>query len=155
MAITKTTSDYRTWAIDINHYTPEETQEYINSISSWDSSEVKIIMISFVDKIVSINGIPAFSSDTDLKSKFEETVGPFEYNSDRNRVAFIGYYADRDTAEVVYDAHPLDPNPRNTKHTGEEFERLFAPIFTWWKDNMLAVIDDSLNNPANAQATFD
>lgn len=138
----KTTNDYRSWGIDATKYTPEEVLEYVNSIPSWDNTEVKIIMIAFVDKVVSINGIPAFSGKD--ASAFTEIVKSFEYNSEGNRVAFIAYYADRDTAEVVYDSHPLDPCPRNTKHSGEEFAKLFEPIFNWWKNYNVEYLNESI-----------
>ena len=151
----KTTDDYRTWAIDGNHEAPEELLEYVKEISDWNDSEVKIILINMIDKVVAVNGLPAFSSDSAWKASFIETVAPFEYNSDNNRVSFVNYYSDRDIAEVMYDAHPLDPHPRNTKHSGEELQALFKSIFTWWKSNIIENISYQITDPSTAQPTFD
>ena len=155
MPVTNTTADYRSWTIDSNDHEPAEVLTYINAISAWNNAEVKSIMINFVDKVVAINGLPAFPSTDSLLSSFDSTVSPFEYNSENSRVKFIGYYSDRDIVEVMYDAHPLDPPPRNSRHSGAEFSALFESIFTWWKESAVAHLNYLITSPAFAEPTFD
>ena len=137
MAITRTTSDYRSWLIQSKAGTPEEFIEYISGITSWDDDEVKVINVSAPDEVVNINGIPSFVQDSEDREPFSTIYQPVEFNSEGHRVSNIAYYADRDTVEVQYSCHPLDPLPRNTRHSGEDFAEFFAKCFTWWKTGAL------------------
>ena len=141
MAITKTTDDYRSWSVNTHGASPEEVLEYVNSIDEWTNSEVKIIAFNAVDGVAVVNGLVAFGTDEDLKGKLRDATAKYEYNSDGNRVAFAHYYADRDTIEVQYDAHPLDPHPKNSLHKSEELAGLLDALFSWWKTTLVADLE--------------
>lgn len=151
MAIAKTTSDYRSWFIRSKAGTPEEFIEYISGITSWDDDEVKVISVSAPDEVVNINGIPSFVQDSEDRDSFSTIYKPVEFNSEDQRVSNIVYYADRDTVEVQYSCHPLDPLPRNTQHSGEDFARFFTQCFAWWKTGVL----ERFQSEIPVEPTFD
>ena len=151
MAITKTNSDYRSWFIKLDGGTEEELIEYISELTSWKDSEVKVITVNALDRIASINGIPAFSSTNEQILAFNTLYSTIEYNSDNHRVYSLSYYADRDVVEVQYDAHPLDPLPRNSTHKSEEFTEFLDTIFEWWKSGTT----EQLQANVYTQPTFD
>ena len=123
-----TTSNPDTWFINQVNYTQTEVRDYCESLT-FESEELRSIIINTIDHAVAINGITFLGAD----------LGPLEAYKKRNGnvVSFIRYYPDRDIVECQYSTHPLDPPVPNTRHEGSEFKSALKTVFDTWKTSVI------------------